>query len=62
VDFVAKTPKGVWGIEVKSGKSGKNEGLGAFLKEYPKAKVLLVGIGGMELEEFFKSDPAKLFG
>jgi hypothetical protein len=59
VDYVVKTPKGLWGLEVKSGRSGKSEGLGAFLRSYPKARVLVVGTGGMDLETFFKTDPCK---
>ena len=61
VDFVVRTPKQLWGIEVKSG-TGKNpKGIGEFLKHYPKARTLTVGSGGMPLEEFFRIDPKDLF-
>jgi uncharacterized protein len=62
VDFVVKTETKTWGLEVKSGKSTSGIGLEAFLKKSPKAKVLTIGTGGMDLEEFFKSDPSELLG
>jgi hypothetical protein len=60
VDFVVKTGTKTWGLEVKSGKSAPAKGMEAFLKKNPNAKVLMIGTGGMDLEEFFQSDPSQL--
>lgn len=60
VDFVIKTGTKIWGLEVKSGKNAPEKGLAAFLKKYPKAKLLMIGTGGMDLQEFFQSDPSHL--
>jgi uncharacterized protein len=57
VDYVLATPGGVTGIEVKSGeRSGSISGLAAFAQGHPGAGTLLVGSGGMHLEEFFESE------
>lgn len=53
VDFVVSHGTQVWGIEVKSGRSGKHGGIEAFRAEYPRSKVWLIGAGGLKLEEFF---------
>lgn len=61
VDFVVTTPQKVWGIEVKSGKPRHPRGLSEFAKCSKGASVMLIGQGGMELEEFFSIDPKDLF-
>lgn len=61
VDYVVKTGKSVWAIEVKSGRPGHPQGLAAFTRSYPRAKPFVVGRGGMPLEEFFLTDPVTLF-
>ena len=58
VDFVVRSPRGVWAIEVKSGHPGKAAGLDRFLLGHRGARCLIVGSGGMPLEEFFATDPA----
>jgi predicted AAA+ superfamily ATPase len=58
VDFVVRSPRGVWAIEVKSGRPGKAAGLDRFLLGHRGARCLIVGSGGMPLEEFFATDPA----
>lgn len=60
VDFVVSHGEKMIGIEVKSGSSLGKNGLGLFKKKYPQAKVLIVGQGGMALEEFFRMAPDKL--
>jgi predicted AAA+ superfamily ATPase len=55
VDYVLVTRSGVTGIEVKSGTPGSMEGLAAFANAHPGAGTLVVGAGGMGLEEFFES-------
>jgi len=57
VDFVVTRGTSLWAIEVKSGRSGKAAGLAAFRERKPRAKILLVGPGGIPLEEFFRSPP-----
>jgi uncharacterized protein len=61
VDFVIETETKTWALEVKSGKATSVGGLEAFLKKNQKANVLMMGTGGMNLEEFFQSNPSQLF-
>lgn len=61
VNFVVKTPTDLWAVEVKSGPSRDLGGLAHFLRRWPRARPLMIGAGGMPLEEFFLADPAKLF-
>jgi len=58
VDFVVSHGQAVWAIEVKSGRGGKQGGLAAFRKSFPKSKVWLIGQGGVTLDDFF-SRPAQ---
>ncbi len=57
VDFVLRRGESLVGLEVKSGNPGKQSGVHTFLKKHPGARALLVGAGGVPLEEFFESDP-----
>jgi len=56
VDFVVSRGSKTWAIEVKSGRSGKLSGMESFRSKYPGAKALIVGSGGIPLEQFFMSD------
>jgi predicted AAA+ superfamily ATPase len=54
VDFVVEAKGQLLAIEVKSGlQRRKVSGLKEFLKTFPKAHPLLVGTGGIALEDFF---------
>ncbi|HQL89191.1 MAG TPA: ATP-binding protein [Syntrophales bacterium] len=53
VDFVVARGNNLWAIEVKSGRSGKTQGLARFRALYPEARALIVGGQGIPLEEFF---------
>lgn len=53
VDFVVARGNDLWALEVKSGRSGKAEGLARFRTLYPESRALLVGGPGIPLEEFF---------
>jgi predicted AAA+ superfamily ATPase len=56
VDFVLQLGKAVTAIEVKSGlKKQALPGMSAFYKDYPKARLLRVGEGGVPLEEFLST-------
>jgi predicted AAA+ superfamily ATPase len=57
VDFVLRRSASVVGFEVKSGSPGKKSGLAAFTRKHPAARTLIVGAGGVPLEEFFTTDP-----
>lgn len=61
VDFVISTGGNTWALEVKSGRPERQTGLAAFRKQHPTARALVVGTGGMTLEEFFCTDPVTLF-
>lgn len=60
IDFVVRSPRGLWAIEVKSGRSGRVPGMQAFLRLHPGARPQLLGSGGLPLEEFFSMDPSEL--
>ncbi len=56
VDFVVAAGTAVVGIEVKSGRrTGVLPGLDRFRRTFPAARTLLVGSGGIPLEEFLSS-------
>jgi predicted AAA+ superfamily ATPase len=56
VDFVVQTPRRLRAIEVKSSRARGSKGMGAFCARWPDAVPLIVGQGGMPLEEFFSAD------
>lgn len=60
VDYVVRGGRRLWAIEVKSGRPGKRQGLAAFRKRHPEATPLVVGSGGLPLEDFFSTDPDRL--
>ena len=59
VDFVISFGNKVLGIEVKSGRSGKLDGLKAFSKKFPKAKTMVVD--RESLEKFLLTSPVMVF-
>jgi len=61
IDFCVQFGSKRIAIEVKSGRIDKFSGLAQFKKRYPNSKLLIVGSGGLPLEEFFESDLQKLF-
>ncbi len=62
VDYVVARGAALWAIEVKSGRAGKASGLSAFRARKPRSQALLVGSGGIALEEFFRTPPGVWFG
>lgn len=61
VDFVLQRGDSLTAIEVKSGRRRDSlPGLAAFARVYPKARQLLVGGQGMEIEEFLSRPVASL--
>ncbi len=60
IDFCISTGSERLGIEVKSGRIDKQLGYAQFAKRYPKSKTIIVGLGGMRLEEFFSCDASVL--
>jgi L-rhamnose isomerase len=58
VGYVVSRGRDIWAIEVESSRSGKAAGLTRFRKRYPKAKALLAGMQGVNLEEFV-SNPVR---
>ncbi len=60
VDYVLRTPKSLFALEVKSGAAERPAGLGAFCRRYPQARPYIVGPGGLSFEEFFAADPERL--
>ena len=61
IDYVVTSGRGLIAIEVASGRRKESlPGLDAFLGLYPRARPLLVGAQGMQLDEFLLSEPASL--
>jgi len=57
VDFVVEMPGKLWAIEVKSGSTRNTKGLEKFHTLYPEARQLVIGYGGLSLEDFFSNPP-----
>ena len=61
VDFVLQKGNKIVAIEVKSGRRSSNKGLSIFRETFHPTASLIVGTGGLSLEEFFLMDISKLF-
>jgi predicted AAA+ superfamily ATPase len=61
VDFILEKGNKVIGLEVKSGASAENEGMGIFNEKFHPDKMLLVGTGGIPYEDFLKINPKDIF-
>lgn len=62
VDFVVKSGRGLFCVEVKSGRRRDTlPGLAAFVEAHTGARPLLVGGDGIGLEEFLGSPPERFF-
>lgn len=57
VDYVVQRGERVWAVEVKSGRPRSASGLAAFRRRHPRARTLVVGSGGIPLDEFFSAAP-----
>jgi len=62
VDLVVRSPRGLWALEIKSGKPENPAGLREFCKRWPEAIPLLIGPGGIPFGEFLAEDPKERFG
>ncbi len=61
VDFILEKGNKVIGLEVKSGASSGNVGMGIFNEKFHPNKMLLVGAGGIPYEDFLKINPKDIF-
>ena len=61
VDFVLEKNQKLVGIEVKSGKRTTNKGLQIFREQFKPHKTLVVGSGGLSVDDFLKMDVDLLF-
>lgn len=61
VDFILEKGDKIIGLEVKSGASANNTGMGVFNEKFHPSKMLLVGTGGIPYDEFLKINPKELF-
>ncbi|MEG1470190.1 MAG: ATP-binding protein [Anaerovoracaceae bacterium] len=61
VDFILEKGDKVIGLEVKSGASANNAGMGVFNDKFHPNKMLIVGTSGIPYEEFLKINPKELF-
>lgn len=62
VDFVIEYGGVLVGIEVKSGRRSANRGMTIFAEKFNPQKVIVVGTGGISLDEFLSMNPADLLG
>jgi predicted AAA+ superfamily ATPase len=61
VDFILEKNGKLIALEVKSGKRAENTGMKTFAGKFHPVKVLLVGTGGIPIEEFLRINPIELF-
>lgn len=61
VDFILEKGHKTIALEVKSGASAENQGVGIFNEKFHPDKILLVGTGGIPYEDFLKINPKELF-
>ncbi len=61
VDFVIERGGKIIGIEVKSGRRTTNKGMAIFAERFKPEKVIVVGSGGIPIEEFLQMNPMDLF-
>ena len=62
VDFIIEHNKQCIAIEVKSGRRTSNNGLSVFREKFHPAYSLIVGSGGIPIDEFLAMDIGSLFG
>lgn len=60
VDFILVADETVIAIEVKSGRRCMNSGLPTFSRQFHPTRTLVVGTGGLSLEDFFATDLSRL--
>jgi len=58
VDFVMERGQTVVALEVKSGRARAARGLEVFRRRYPRARGIVIGSGGVPLEDFFSVAPS----
>ena len=61
VDFILVKNGRVIAIEVKSGRRWENKGMTVFSEKFHPERVLLVGTGGISIEDFLRLNPGSLF-
>lgn len=61
VDFVLEKNGKVIAIEVKSGRRAANHGMNVFAQKFHPYRILLVGTGGIGIEDFLRINPITLF-
>ena len=61
VDFVLEKDRKLISIEVKSGNRSANKGMSQFSQKFSPKRNLLIGTGGISVEEFLKINPVELF-
>ncbi|MFZ5470285.1 MAG: ATP-binding protein [Myxococcota bacterium] len=59
VDFIIERGRQTLALEVKSGKKSESKGLATFRRRHPDVRTLVLGAGGVPLEQFFATDPQK---
>lgn len=60
VDFIITKQGEAVALEVKSGRRGTNSGISVFSKRFHPKRSLIIGTGGLSLEDFLRIDPVKL--
>lgn len=61
IDFVLESNRRCIAIEVKSGRRTANAGMPAFVERFSPQRSLIVGSGGVPVEEFLQWELGKLF-
>lgn len=61
VDFILEKEGKVIGLEIKSGLTAANQGMGIFNAKFHPDKIFLIGTGGIPYGDFLKINPIELF-
>jgi predicted AAA+ superfamily ATPase len=61
VDYILERKNAIIALEVKTGRRAETNGMRIFAETFKPKKVLLVGTGGIGIEEFLRMNPADLF-
>ncbi len=61
VDFIIEQGGKCIGIEVKSGRRAANKGMAIFAEKFNPEKVIVIGTGGIPIEDFLQMKPMELF-
>jgi hypothetical protein len=61
VDFVVRSGDKIWALEITQSKSHSWDGLNYFQSKSPKSEIMLIGPGGISIEDFLSVNATNFF-